>query len=204
MDILNFSKSKLRSRILQLYFAHPEKKYYLRELERLLKKPVAYIRRELLGLKKSGLFISNFSGKQRYFELNKNYYLYEEIKKIVFKTVGTKGSLKTILENIQNIKIAFIFGSLAKGEEDYLSDIDIMIIGNPDEDKLISDINKLENKLNREINYHIYSSLDVEQNIKKNNSFIKNVLSGQKIFLIGDQNELSEFNQKKSAQKRKR
>ncbi len=203
MDILNFSKSKLRSKILQLYFAHPEKKYYLRELERLLEKPVAYIRRELLGLEKSGLFVSNFSGKQRYFSLNKNYYLYKEVKKIVFKTVGIKGSLETILKNIQNIKIAFIFGSFAKSKEDSLSDIDVMIIGNPNEDKLISAINKLENKLDREINYHIYSLSDIEQNIKKNNSFIKNVLSGQKIFLIGNQNELSRFNQKKSAQKRK-
>ena len=147
--------------------------------------------------------MSNFSGKQRYFKLNKNYYLYKEVKKIVFKTVGIKGSLETILKNIQNIKIAFIFGSYAKKKEDSLSDIDVMIIGSPNEDKLISAINKLENKLNREINYHIYSLSDIEQNIKKNNSFIKNVLSGQKIFLIGNQNELSRFNQKKSAQKRK-
>ena len=47
MDIFNFGKSKLRRSILNLYFSHPEKKYYLRELERLLKKPVAYIRREM-------------------------------------------------------------------------------------------------------------------------------------------------------------
>ena len=194
MDILNFSKSKLRKKILQLYFSHPEKEYYLRELERLLNKPVAYIRRELLNLEKSGLFVSEFKGKQRYFYLNKDYSLYEEIKKIVFKTIGVEGSLKDLLKNIKNIELAFIFGSFAKEEEDTYSDIDLMIIGNPNEDELVSAISKIEVKLNREVNYHIYTFSDINKKVQKGNTFINNVLSEPKIFLIGNKNELSRFN----------
>jgi len=194
MNIFNISKSKLRREILQLYFSHPEKEYYLRELERLFKKPVAYIRRELLNLEKSGLFISKFKGKQRYFLLNKNYPLYNEIKKIVFKTIGSEGNLRELLKNIKNIKIAFIFGSFAKEQEDTYSDIDLMIIGNPNEDKLISAISKLEDKLKREINYHIYTPQDIKKQISREDTFIKNVLVEPKIFLIGNKNELSRFN----------
>ncbi len=194
MDITNITKSKLRSKILQLYFSHPEKEYYLRELERRLNKPVAYIRRELLNLEKAGLFVSQFKGKQKYFRLNKKYPLYQEIKKIVFKTIGIKGCLKKILEDIENIKVAFIFGSYAKKREDFLSDIDLMLIGAPDENKLISPISKLESKIDREINYHIYSLSDLKKKNKQKNSFIENVLSGPKIFLIGNKNELPKFN----------
>lgn len=194
MDILNISKSKLRKGILQLYFSHPEKEYYLRELGRLLDRPAAYIRRELLNLEKTGLFVSEFKGKQKYFRLNKNYPLYKEIKGIIFKTIGVEGSLRELLKNIKNIKIAFIFGSFAKEKEGAYSDIDLMIIGNPDEDKLIFVISELENKLNREINYHIYSLSDIKKKIQKKDTFVKNVLSGPRIFLVGKKNELPRFN----------
>lgn len=202
MDITNIAKSKLRSKLLRLYFSYPEKEYYLRELERLLSNPVANIRRELLSLEKAGLFESQLKGKQKYFYLNKKYPLYQEIKKIVFKTIGIEGSLKKILENIEKIKIAFIFGSYAQEKEDLLSDIDLMIIGTPDEDKLISVVSKLESEIDREINYHIYSISDLRKKIGQKNSFIKNVLLKPKIFLIGNKNELPRFNQSRPVKKR--
>ena len=102
--------------------------------------------------------------------------------------------MKDILKNIKNIELAFIFGSFAKEEEDTYSDIDLMIIGNPNEDELVSAISKIEVKLNREVNYHIYTFSDINKKVQKGNTFINNVLSEPKIFLIGNKNELSRFN----------
>lgn len=194
ISVLNLTKSKLRAQILLLFFSHPEKEYYLRELERKLGKPVAYIRRELINLEKMGLFVSETRGKERYFRLNSKYPLYEEVKKIIDKTIGTEGSLRNTLRKLKNIHTAFIFGSYAEREVDLLSDIDLMIIGKPNEDILLSEINKLEEELAREINYHIYSLTDWKKKIKEKNSFIKNILRKPKIFLIGDEDELSRFN----------
>jgi len=191
VSILILTKSKLRIRILQLFFSRPEKEYYLRELERKLGKPVAYIRRELVNLEKMGLFASETRGKERYFRLNPDYPLYAEVKNIIDKTVGVEGSLKNILKDLKDINLAFVFGSYAQKEEDLLSDIDLMIIGTPDEDILLSEISKLEEIISREINYHIYSPADWEKKIKENNSFIKNVLRKPKIFLIGDESEMT-------------
>lgn len=190
MTLLNIKQSKLRSKLLQFYFSHPEKEYYLRQLERLLEQPVAYIRRELLNLEEEGIFLSQMKGRQKYFRLNKDYPLYEEIKKIVFKTIGVAGSLKTVLQKIGNIQIAFIFGSFASKKEDSKSDIDLMIIGNPKEDELISLILRLEKKLAREINYRIYTKKDLKEKAKQKDSFIESVLGGSKIFLIGSKDEL--------------
>lgn len=194
MDILNIRKSKLRGEILKLYFAHPERKYYLREIERILKKPVAYIRRELLALEKVGLFVSEFQGKQKYFSLNKNFPLYEEFEKIIFKTIGAEGNLRDKLANIKNIEVAFIFGSFAKNVKDEMSDIDLMIIGRPDESRLISIISSYEKEINREINYHIFSPSDLEEKIKQKDTFIGSVLKNKKIFLIGDEKSLPRVN----------
>ena len=98
--------------------------------------------------------------------------------------------MKAVLSKIKNIKTAFIFGSFAKKNEDSLSDIDLMIIGNPDEDLLIPEIIKIENGIGREINYHIFSAEEWAEKIKQKDNFIENILSGEKIFLIGEKNGL--------------
>lgn len=193
MEIIDITKSKLRREILRLYFSDPQKEYYLRELERVLESPVAYIRRELLKLEKFGLFKKRREANLLYFGLNKKHPLYNEIKSIVFKTIGVAGSLKKDLLKIPHIDYAFIFGSFAKREEYFGSDIDLMIIGNPDEDLLIKKISKLEEKLRREINYHIYSRSDLKKKIKEKNSFIINIIKGPKIFLIGKKDEFSKL-----------
>jgi len=95
---------------------------------------------------------------------------------------------------VPKIKIAFIFGSFAQKKEDSFSDVDLMIIGNPDEDLLVSRITKTESRINREINYHIFSPADWNRKLKENNSFLENILSRAKVFLIGNKNDLSGLN----------
>ncbi|MCK4554252.1 nucleotidyltransferase domain-containing protein [Candidatus Parcubacteria bacterium] len=191
MDILKLTKSKTRKKILQLFFSDLTKKYYLRELERILNISVGNIRRELLSLEKSGIFKHEKMGNQVYYSINQQSPIFKEFKKIIAKTIGAEALIKNALKNIKDIKIAFIFGSFAKGEEDSLSDIDLMIIGKPDEDMLIAKISKLESCLSREINYHIFALTDWHKKIKQKNSFLKNILFQAKIFLIGNNNDLS-------------
>jgi len=186
---LRFTKNQ--TLILEIFFNHPEKSYYLRELGRMINKEPGVFQRDINKLVKSGILISEYQAKSRFFKLDKNHLLYKEIKSIFFKTLGAEGKLKEILKKIKNIKIAFIFGSYAKREEDSFSDIDLMIIGSLDEDLLISKISKLETRLDREINYHIFSEKDWKKKIQEEESFIRAILIGAKIFLIGNNNELS-------------
>jgi len=191
MDILKITNSKTRRAIFQLYFAHPEKKYYLRELERILNLPVQNIRREFLVLEKNGIFIREKQGNQVYYSLNAKSPIFPELKSIVSKTIGAQGNLKKILTAIAGIKIAFIFGSFANGKEDSLSDIDLMIVGEINENMLVRKISKLENKLDREINYHIFSQKEFAKRIKEKDFFIMKILSKPVIFLIGNHEDVS-------------
>jgi len=201
-DLAKILGSKARRRILALYFSNPEEEYYLRELERKLNTPVAVIRRELIKMEESGLFVSKRKGKELYYSLNKNYSLYEEIKSIVFKTVGIKGSIEEVLHEVGGIEIAFIYGSYAKNQASAESDIDIFIVVDIEkfnEDMLIRELNRLEEKLGREINYIFYSESELLENIKSNDGFVINVLREKKIMVIGDKNELRRFTEARLA-----
>lgn len=186
MDILKLTNSATRKAIFQLYFAHPEKKYYLRELERILKLPVQNIRRDFLILEKNGIFVREKQGNQVYYFLNTQSPIFGELKSIVSKTIGIEGMLKKELMNIGEVKEAFIFGSFAQNKENYLSDVDLMIVGEIDENSLVEKISKLERKLDREINYHIFSQSEFAKRIKEKNHFVSAILSKPVIFLIGN------------------
>jgi predicted nucleotidyltransferase len=190
MDINNIFKSKTRKELFRLYFTNPEQKYYLRELERLLGIPVSMIRRELLNLGKTGIFVSEKRGNQTYYYLNQSYPLFNELKSIIAKTIGVQGSIKKSLQTFKDIEVAFIYGSYARNEDKTGSDIDVLIIGNVDDRKLNSEIHVLEEMLKREVNYTIYSSEEFKRKKRNRDPFILDVMDNAKIFLVGKQDEL--------------
>jgi predicted nucleotidyltransferase len=190
MDIVSIFRSKTRQRLFRLYFSNPDGEYYLRELERLLETPVSMIRKELLRLEAEGMFLSRKRGNLTYFYLNKSYPLFEELKSMVFKTVGIQGSVGKILDGLKGVEKAFIYGSYARDEANASSDIDLFILGNVNEDALVRELRTLEKDLQREINYTLYTRKDLEKKKKQKNPFVSDVLKGAKIMLIGELNDL--------------
>ena len=185
VNFLEITRSHLRQKLLSYFFANQEANLYLREIASLLTEDAGNLSKELIKLEKEGIFISNIRGNQKYFFLNKKYPLYKELKSIIFKTIGLKGSLKNIINEIRGISLSFIYGSFAQNKENHISDIDLFIIGNPNEDKLMEKIEGLEKRLQREINYNIYSEKEFEMKIRKKDSFILNILKRPKIILKG-------------------
>ena len=193
LDSLYISKSKIRRDLLSLFFTNSSNRYYLRELERNLGYSAGSIRRELLKFKQDNLFETHRVGNLLYYSLNTKHPLFNEIKSIVSKTVGVEGLLKNALSSLKNIQIAFIYGSFASGKENFSSDIDLMIIGEPDDAPFYENISALESKLEREINPSIYSIADYKKKKKEKSGFILDLLKNPKIMLIGTEEELYEF-----------
>jgi len=193
--MINILKSKLRAKLLALYFFRPDAELYLSELARVIKVDPMNLSRELSRLEKENIFISRMSGKQKYYKLNKNYLFYGELKNIVAKTVGVEKSLTEIFKDEKAIKFCFIFGSYAAGADKPGSDIDLFIIGdNSAVDSVLDKLNRLEKKIGREINYRFFSEADFKKAVKKKNSFILNIIKNKKIFLIGDEKNFRKFN----------
>ena len=183
-------RSKATRKVMGLLFSNPDKKFYIRQLERLSGEPVNAVQRELKSLEKSGILLSKEEGRVKYFWVNKKNPIYVELKRIILKTQSMGDSLRKLFKDISGIKIAFIYGSVAKDEENITSDIDLMIIGGMDSVKLHSEINRIEDRIKRTINYTFMSEKEFKS---KKTDFIKRTLKGKKIFLIGDRNELQKF-----------
>jgi len=190
MDISRLFRSKTRKALFRIYFTNPESRYYLRELERLLDIPVSMIRKELIQLEKEAVFASSKKGNLVYYSLNKAYPLFEELKSIVFKTIGIHALIEDALRKIDGINAAFIYGSFAKSDENAMSDIDLLVIGKPDEDKLIRQMNSIEKAIKREVNYTLYAKEEFKKRKREKDSFILDLLANKRILLIGDKNDL--------------
>ena len=182
--------TKNRAELLKLLLTNPDRAFYMQEIGRILGKKPGIFQRTLNNMVSESILKSEYRANARYFKINKDYPLYRELKSIVFKTVGVKGSIREILEESGNIKFAFIYGSYAKAKENYLSDIDLIIIGSPDEDKLINKLDRLEGKLQREINYKLYSLEEIKKELEEKEPFILEILKDEKFVIIGDENEL--------------
>jgi len=190
LDLPNLLSSKVRQKLFRLYFSQTNRRYYLRELERLLDEPVGNIRRELLRWSKAGLFLREKVGNLTYYSLNKSFPLYEELKAIVSKTIGIEYILKEGLKGIESIVLAIIYGSVASGEDTGNSDIDVLLIGNPDMDELVNNVQEMEKELGREINYVLYTPEEFKRKKEARNIFIIDVLRNPKVFIIGEEHDL--------------
>jgi len=188
--------TKNKAELLKLFFTNPDRSFYMQEVGKIIGKKPGTFQRTLNNMAKEGILTSEYRGNARYFKANKNYPLFKELKSIVFKTIGVSGSLKEVLEKMGNIKFAFIYGSYAKSKETYLSDIDLLIIGNPNEDELIKELDRLEKKLQREINYKLYSIIEFKKEVAKKEPFILYILRNKKVMLIGNENGLQKISKK--------
>jgi len=189
-NFLEITRSRLRNKILLHFYTNPNYELYLREISVVLNEDPGNLSKEMSKLEKEGIFLSRSSGKQKYFSLNKDYPLYDELKSIIFKTIGIKGSIQKIINEADGIVTAFIYGSYASGEETSASDIDLCLIIDEnifDEDKFISRINDLEKSTSREVNYIYYSKDEWIDKISQKDSFIYSIKNGQKIILKGDE-----------------
>jgi predicted nucleotidyltransferase len=182
--------SRIRTKVLSWFYMHTDEGFFIRQLATILKEDPTNLSRELSSLEKVGILVSTKQGNLKYFQANKRCPFFKELKGLILKTIGVAGELRSFLKKLSNIKYAFIYGSYAKGEETAESDVDLMIIGDVDLDKLDSVISSLERKLGRTINYVTYNNKEFKSKKRAKDDFIMDVLKDKKIMLIGDESDL--------------
>ena len=145
---------------------------------------------ELDNLERIGLLLSERDANVKYYRLNPDFPIYDELKRIIMKTSGLGQSLREALDDLGMVEWAFIYGSVAAGEEDALSDVDLMLVGEVELLALSAVISRLEDQLGREINYVALTRAELVQRLADRDPFINNVLAGSKMMLIGDEDAL--------------
>src|SRR5229473_5246921 len=140
-------RSEARRRLLAYYFANPTARRHLRDLAERLSTDPSNLSKELRRLEREGLFRSEISGRQKYFQLNREYPLFDEVRGIVGKTIGASAMIRASLKKIEGIDEALLYGSFTKNQQDAASDIDVLVIGTPPGEAVAEAVRKLERQL---------------------------------------------------------
>lgn len=182
--------SSTRAELLGLFFNNPDDKFYLREIARHIGKDAAGIKRELDNLVSIGLLTKEARGIQKYYFVNKKSPIFSEMKGLIFKTTGVQGAMKASLSRLKGVHAAFLYGSYAKGTEKEDSNINLMVIGQANITELNDMVMGLEEKLQREIDYLVFDEQEYRKRKESKDPFIRELLKGRKIFLVGKEDEL--------------
>jgi predicted nucleotidyltransferase len=184
--------SRLRTKLLGWLLSHSDESFFVRQMEQLIDEDSTNISRELRRLEHMGIVQSEKRANLKYYKINQKCPFYGELKGLFLKTVGAPSEIKEALEDTEGIETAFIYGSLAKGDEYSGSDIDLFLVGDIDEDMLLESFPDLESRLGRKINYSIYGLEEFRKKRKEGNAFITTVLKESKLVLLGNPDELCE------------
>ena len=183
--------SKTKRKLLTLLLTNPKRRFYVREISRDIKENINSVRCELKKLSSIGLISSEREANLLYYKINIRCAIYKELKGLIYKTEAFGSYLKEISNFPNDIQIAFVYGSTAYNQEWEKSDIDLFVVGDIDGERLHRYIFKLEEKIGREINTVHMNPAEFKVKIKEKNAFLKRVVSGEKIFVKGDEVVLS-------------
>ena len=177
-------RSKSRQRLLVFYFTNPTARLHLRDLAKRLRIDPSNLSKELERMERDGLFRSEISGRQKYFQLDRTYPLFREVRSIVAKTIGAIPLMADSLRRIEGIEEAWLYGSFARNQQDAASDIDVLVIGAPSGELIADGVRKLERELGREINYTVMTRKEFNSRRARKDVFLENVWHNKRVSLV--------------------
>ncbi len=181
-----------RRRVLALLLLKPEEALHGREIARRTGLPAGTITRELVKLADVGLLNRDKRGNQQVYSANTAGPIYTELASILRKTSGLADVLRQALAPAATqLRVAFIFGSVAQGRETAGSDIDVMLIGDISFRQAVELLHPTQAALGREVNPKVFSPAEFSAKATTE-PFLAEVLARPKLFLIGHAHDLEE------------
>ena len=191
---------KTRRAVLALFYTHPDESFYLRQVIRAVALGQGTVQRELARLVAAGLLLRFSRGNQVYYQVNRASPIFAELKSLMVKTAGVADVLRAALVELRDqIRVAFLYGSMATGTHKVTSDVDLMVIGEVTFGRVVESLHRTQETLEREINSSVYSVEEFRKKLKAGNHFLYSLSHAPKIFLIGDEREFARLGKKRLA-----
>lgn len=192
--ILDLLFGTYRQRALTQLLLHPDNSYHVRELARLTGTTPGTLHKELARLAIAGLLLREQQGNQVRYRANRECPVFPELAGLLRKTSGAVGVLADALRTLNPApKLALIFGSLARGEENARSDVDLLVIGDNAFGDTIKALYPAQEQLRREINPVIYTASEFSRRVNAKDFFVANILANPILFVIGTENDLGKL-----------
>ena len=186
---------------LALLLLHPEAALHVREIARVTGKAPGTLLRELDRLTEAGILLRKSVGNQVQFQANGACPIYEELRSILKKTAGVADVLRAALEPLTaRIRAAFVYGSIARGDERAGSDLDVMVVGDADFADVVLALAPAGEALRREVNPNVYPPAEFAAKLAAAEPFLERVMADRKIFLIGAEDDLGQLAAHRKAQ----
>jgi len=183
-----------RRRVLGLLLLHPEEAFHVREIARQTETNAGTLHKELARLAEAGLLKRERVGNQLRYSANRRCPVFEELASLLRKTSGLTDVLLDALTPVaKRIKLALIFGSMARGEERSGSDVDVLLVGDIGFVEAVKALHAAQEKIGREINPVVMSPEEFRRKLSGGDGFLREVLAKDKLFLMGDEDELGKL-----------
>ena len=184
--------TKTQQRVLGLLFGKPDRSFYTNEIVRWADMGRGTISRELSRLVSAGLLVASREGNQHHYRANPDNPVYRELVGIVRKTFGIADVIRAALAQVDDqVNWAFVYGSIAKGEDSASSDIDLLVVTESlaytDLMKILADAEQL---LDRPINPSIYTIEQIKDKVHERNAFLCRVMEQPKLWVKGSEDDI--------------
>jgi len=185
---------KTRQGILAALLMQPEKAWYVSELARRMGVPSSSLQRELQNLTAAGILKTHRQGRMVYYQANADSPLFPDLRGLLLKTAGLVDVLADALQPLAaKLPVVFVYGSMAAGNEQSDSDIDLMVVGTVAPVELALPLRQARELLGREINPTVYHPAEFAKKRAARDHFLTRVLDKPKLFVVGNRHELGEI-----------
>ena len=82
--------------------------------------------------------------------------------------------------------MAFVYGSMARGEEHAHSDVDVMLVGDLEFSEVVLALSDTQTTLRREVNPTVLSRAEFDSKRQQADSFVAQVWRGSKLWVVGE------------------
>ncbi len=179
-----------REALLVSLFAQPDRRFYLRELIRAVGRGQGSVQRELKSLAQAGILVRTVSNGRVYYQANHGCPIYPELHRLIDKTAGIGVNLAMLLGSLEGIRVAFIFGSVARGEAGPESDVDLAVVGDASFRDVVGAIGAAQLSLGRDVNPVVYKAAELRRRVARGDHFALELMAASKQFVVGAQDEL--------------
>lgn len=184
----NLFRSKAQILILKLLFLNSSNEFHANDIARKTGLAPSTIAKETPLIQNIGLVTRRTQGNLVFYKINNKCIIFNELKRIFLKFEMLDEIIAKDLSG-EKIKYALIYGSFAKGTESQSSDIDLLVIGDVNENTLLKSISKTERTIGREINYLLWKEEEFMDRVEKKIPLINEISKTSIMMIIGDEDE---------------
>ena len=186
----DFMISRVRVKILKIFYENPHELYYVRQLTRKVEEEINAVRRELNRLDRIGVLKKEKRGNRLYYYLDPSYDFYEDLMSLVAKTTGMGGDIRKNRIKLGKIKFAMLSGKLVRRKERGKNDVDLLVVGDVVLPELASIVRTEEERRKTEINYTVMKQEEFLFRKERRDPFLLGILSKSRVMVIGDEEGL--------------